>query len=272
MTTQREIDSAQMAEKQALSMHRGVHTKTVSQEDGLAVARGKVFGSRGIYKYGRNPACPTTDEDIWDGSSVYAGWLTAAETMDVASTDAGDSSTGAGGAGARTIRVHGLDSNWDEVYEDVSLLGAVAVETTQEFLRVNRAYVLTDGGTNNIGAISVASSTGGVLCAQITALMGQTLMALYTVPRRYTAHLRQADATMGATGKTCEARLFTRTFGGSWRVQQTPEIVGGKHPKDFVYYPGIPAKTDIRWNANMGAGETNVISADFTLILDQDGV
>ena len=72
---------------------------------------------------------------------------------------------------------------------------------------------------------------------------------------------------MGQTNKTASGRLFMRDSTGSWQVKHTIETVGGEGSHVFSYFPKIPAKTDIRWNANMGVGETNQVSADFTLHL-----
>src|SRR6056300_570903 len=88
----------------------------------------------------------------------------AASTLYAYSANAQDS---ASGTGARTITIQGLDNNFNEIEETVTVGGAA---TTLEFLRVYRAFVATAGSLNtNIGdvLISTASGGGGTVLADI---------------------------------------------------------------------------------------------------------
>ena len=101
----------------------------------------------------------TTPEDVWGGSGMYTGFPSTAETLSIVSASANDT---AAGSGARTLRISGLDSVGNFLTEIVTLNGTTPVVTTNAFLRMNRAIVLTSGDNNtafNAGAITINHST-----------------------------------------------------------------------------------------------------------------
>lgn len=77
----------------------------------------------------------------------------AATVMMIASTDVDDTLAG---AGARSVRIFGLDANWNPIIEDVNLNGQTDVTTTKLFLRINQLLVLAAGASGfNEGNISI---------------------------------------------------------------------------------------------------------------------
>lgn len=134
---------------------------------------GKVKGWTARSEYGVNPSVGTSLEDIWSAGATRT-WLTAAATMEAISDSANDT---AAGTGARTIVIEGLDANWDEVSETVTMAGTSAsTATTATFIRVNRAYVATVGtyGLSNIGNITIRVSSAGSTQGYILATEGAT--------------------------------------------------------------------------------------------------
>lgn len=96
----------------------------------LAVAKGDFTGYSKVSKFGRNASVKSSGyETIWDGSNLYP-WPTAAETLEVASSDNDDTSAG---TGARTVEIQGLDSNWDPLTETVTMNGGTDVTTNNSF-------------------------------------------------------------------------------------------------------------------------------------------
>lgn len=230
---------------------------------GIAVAKNWVNGVQGIYKFGRNPSASSAAEDVWDVGGLYT-WLSSAQTVTIRSSDAGDSD---GGAGARTMQVYGLNDNGLEINESVNLAGTDAVTLNNAYWRLNRMKVLTAGSDEtNIGPI-YATSTDGTVMAQINAGNGQTLMAIYTIPANKIGHLVHSGLTMGAASKSAIAKLFMRDSTGAWQVKHTDEVVEGESEHDYGYFPEIAGKTDIRWETALAAGQTNEVSADFTIYL-----
>lgn len=58
-------------------------------------------------------------EDIWEGGGVYTGFPSSAETIEVFSGSANDSSAG---TGARTALLLGLDTNYNEISETITFI------------------------------------------------------------------------------------------------------------------------------------------------------
>ena len=157
----------------------------------LQIIRGTVPGYEGIVVSGLNEDIDTSFEDIWSGGGIYM-WPQISSTLEAISTNAGDT---AAGAGARTVLVEGLDDDFDEISEGITMNGlAASLATTQTFRRVNNIQVATAGtygGTNvggNFGDITVRISGGGATQGIITAatpplMMGQGHLGRFTVPR-----------------------------------------------------------------------------------------
>jgi hypothetical protein len=172
----------------------------------LQVARGQIDRHKIVHVFGHNPDVDTNgQETIW----TYGGILTHPSTalqMKVSSNNANDT---AAGTGARTVIVYGLDANFDEVQEVVTLNGQTAVTMTASLLRVNSVMVASTGTDSpvdsNIGQIFVGTGTvtAGVpatVYGHIAAHEGQSLTAHYTVPRNYTAYIRFGSISSGTQG------------------------------------------------------------------------
>lgn len=132
-------------------------------------------------KFGSNPDIDTgTDpETIWEGGGLYpwSGFAAGELAMTVVSDDTNDT---AGGTGARTVMLEGLDENFRPIYSVVSMDGTSTV-ACGSFFRLFRGRVLTAGSSdNNIGNITVAN--GGTTYMRMSAGLGTSQLAIYTVP------------------------------------------------------------------------------------------
>jgi len=227
----------------------------------LAVARGWVPGVTGMHKFGRNPIASSDPEDVWDAGGLYV-WLTKGQQVNFVSTAKGD---------IIDMMVFGLDSDGIEISETVTLDGDSDVLGTNTYYRLNRMKVLyppsTDAAGSNTGTIT-ATSTDGTVMAQIQQGYGQTLMSIYTIPAGKVGTVEHAGITMGQTTKEATARLkFRQGSTGAWQVKHTDEVVGGESETGVHYMPEIPPMTDIRWETQLAAGQTNEVSGDFTILL-----
>lgn len=230
-----------------------------------------------VSKFGSNPAVGTSVEDVWFAGGAYTGWLTSADTVRVAA--GGNANDTANGTGARSVRIEGLDANWDLVGETVATNGTSASSsTTSSFTRVFRAYVLDCGtytGTNT-GDISI-ETTGGIQVALIEADIGQTQLSMYTVPRLYTAHL--ACFTLEVeTSNTVELRFFQRQnpdnvsapFTGRRVIYRTLQF-SGQFVRVYPSMPTFPGGTDLWWDAKKVSGGGNgLVDIGYDLILVRD--
>jgi hypothetical protein len=235
------------------------HTDHPTPNVYLDIARGSISNSKIVHKFGANFDIDqgTDPESVWSGGGVYP-WasLSSAQTIYCLSTDAGDTTT---------LTIQGLDANYDEISETVTLTGTSAVTTSNTFLRVFRmTYDATNVGT--ITARTVSAS--GTVVAQIDAGYAQTLMAVYTVPAGFTAYLVALDATIDGT-KTCQMLMYHRLFGKPFRIAHIAES-DGHYRYDFTAPITVPEKTDIDIRINEVSGNDARVTANFDLVLIKD--
>jgi len=149
-------------------------------DSALSIAKGFVVNHSLEEKFGANADVDTSGvETLWDAGGRIT-FLTSASTLTVVSGDAGDAALG---DGARTITVGGVDGDWAEQTETITLNGATNVVTASTWLGINRAVVATAGsyGTN-IADITITATTGGSTQALIPDGLGITQQLVYHVP------------------------------------------------------------------------------------------
>lgn len=235
------------------------HTDHPTPNVYLDVARGSISNSKIVHKFGANFDIDqgTDPESVWTGGGVYP-WasLSSAETIYCLSTDAGDTTT---------LTIEGLDANYDEISETVTLTGTSAVTTINTFLRVFRMTY----DARNVGTITARTvSASGTVVAQIDAGYAQTLMAVYTVPAGFTAYLVALDATIDGT-KTCQMLMYHRLFDKPFRIAHVAES-DGHYRYDFTAPLTVPEKTDIDIRINEVSGNDARVTANFDLVLIKD--
>lgn len=241
----------------------------------LAIPSGKL-GSRyrTVYKFGHNEDAGTSPEDVWENGGTYP-WQTAAQTLEAISTSANDA---AAGTGIRTVRVFGLDANFNEIDETITMNGTNAsAATTQSFLRVFRAYGVTCGsGGEGAGTITIRVSGGGsaqaVLEYQGSVLhMGQTQMAIYTVPAGYRAYLVAGSAGV-ESNKSTDLYMMHRTYDdangwGPWRLVESGLGLGFGAAYDIGGAVSFGARSDLKV-VSLGAAINTRVTASFSLLLE----
>ena len=235
----------------------------------LAVAKGDFTGYSSLSKFGYNPSIGSTAyESIWEGSNAYP-WQTVADQLEVLSSSADDTSAG---TGARTVELQGLDSSWNVLTETVIMNGTSAVTTTGSFLRIFRARVVTAGTSlRNEGDITIrdqdTSTTRALITNGATSAMGQTLMAVYTIPAGKTGYVVNINFS-SAKDLEQEYRLMARdntVANAAWNVKEF--ITGRGGFSDFAKR-GInkyTEKTDLDLQAISSA--TSSVAGGFELIL-----
>lgn len=230
---------------------------------GLGVAKGQFDDITHIHKFGAVPAMSqNTTGTIWDVNDTTYPWSSfdTAGTLSIPAVNASDN--------GKSIVLVGLDNDYLELTETVTVSSSGATATTQSFKRIFRAYV-TNGSVTNVGDIVVQK--GGTTVATIKAGKAQTLMAVYTVPAGKTGYLLKGVATCQA-GADATGDMFVRYFGqDSFRVGHTFEVsgTGGEYNYDFGVPVKIPAKSDIDVRCSVRSNNARVTAA-FDIILDED--
>ena len=222
---------------------------------GISVSRGLVEDFSGIQKFGYNSSVGSSFETIWDGGGDYT-FITSAGTATATSSDT-DDNTG-------TVEIQGLDSNYDLATETLTIGGSAG---TTSFIRVFRAILKTaNTGDTNVGTITITVSSTTV--AQIQPTYGQTLMAVYTVPRNHNAYLVQLDV---GSSKDLENEIKFRIKsidnGNAWNTRSFITTRGGFTEKNYHVPEIIEGKTDIEMRAKSSA--TSSVSGGFELFLEK---
>lgn len=216
-------------------------------------------------KFGYNNSVGTSQEEIWNVGGVEQ-YLTTAETMNIASTS-GDDDGAPAGTGAQTLTIFGLDNDWLEVNETVTLNGTTDVTTTNSYLRVLRMIVRTAGATGaNVGTITATASTAATVHAQINPTDNQTLKINFGIPANKYGVITHSEIGC-AKNNDCEIRFKVRPFG---QVFQTKRLLN--FFQETVSFSNIipillPPKTDVTITALTSAGNVKVsANLDYYLI------
>ena len=166
----------------------------------LQVARNQIGGHDHLDLSGYSAAVGSTAfGPLWEGLTSAGGnypFPTTAGVIVVVSDSASDT--------AVTMLISGLNAAYEPITESVALNGTTIVTTTQSFWRINK--VVTTAG-NAVG--NVTFTRGATVIAKVNAGLGQTQMAVYTVPAGYTFYLTYFQAD-GNTTTTSGAYMNTR--------------------------------------------------------------
>jgi hypothetical protein len=249
----------------------------------LQVSRGKARGARFVHKFGKNDGINSSIETVWAAGGLHYNPTTAG-TVDFVSSSAEDA---VGGDGLAAIVVQGLDTNYVEVEESLTLTGLTTATTTTEFLRVNRTYgtdlgsgatIATNPQFSNLGNITGTHNnltTPNDVVVYIPANVGQTQLALYTIPDGHTGYLYHFGASTGkestgaGTNPVTTVRLLQRLSDGapqSWRIMDEFILKDSIDEVDYPFPIEIPEHTDMEVRA-FTSSETVPVSAHFDVLL-----
>jgi hypothetical protein len=239
-------------------------------------------GGTSYLKFGFAPNVTAAPHDVWDGPTAVYPWPAAAAVTTVVSASPQDKGTPAVGTGAHTILVTGLLSDHTEVNELVVMDGVNPVVLANQFRRINRMYVVSAGTSEtNVGIIT--AQHGAVVISNINldgaTGRGQTLQAIYTIPKGIEAQSAQITASILRTsaayaelaflarvqipGATSPAIRTTSVFGVH---SQGSSFVLESRLASLASTLAAPAGTDI-WVRVQQISLASGISATFTLEL-----
>jgi len=242
----------------------------------LQVKRGQIGWHEAIFKFGFNADVDDALETVWAQGGLYS-YIETATVLKVSSSSTNDTSAG---TGARTVTLSGLDANYAEVSETVTLNGQTAVNTTKTYIRINRMVVNTAGsGGQNAGVIyagdgTVTSGVPAEKYATIAAGDNQTLMALWTVPADYTAYLLQKDVTAATAqnNKYATIHLVARPFGEVFQTKDKHVLDNGVLHQTYTIPLKFTEKTDIEVRCIGDSASADIaVSASLDIIYIRNG-
>lgn len=236
------------------------------------MAEGGMPGYSSIEKFGENPEITTaTDpEDVWDGGGIYTFSATA-NIDSISSSDNGDT---------QDIYITGLDTNWEEVNQTVTLTGQTVATLSTPLIRI---YRMINVGSTDIAGIVYCYINGAIVVAGVPSLAtdiraiinngnNQTLMCVYTVPAGKTGYFWAGYVSISRGGGVSAAADFTwraRAFGGVFSVKsRIAAVTGGNSSWNYTYkIPlALPEKTDVLIRCEEVSATVGV-SGGFTVLL-----
>ena len=245
--------------------------KRIYDHTDLAISRGHAKGYRTLYKFGYNPDVDGAEETVWGQGGNYP-WFAGELTVFVSSSSANDSGTG---TGARTILIQGLDENYAEVEETITLNGQAQITSQLSYLRIYRAFVtLAGSGGSAAGTIYIGSSgaTGGVPNTSTYAslsLGNQTQIAAYTVPAGHTLYVDEINftAAVSQANKLVTCKFVSREFGSNvFRTRFIQVLQSNQLIQTFKYPQAFAEKTDLECRASTDTTNT-ALGASFQGVL-----
>lgn len=229
------------------------------EHEGIQIASGRTLNTSHINKFGFNESVGTTFEPITDLGTNHLP--TTAAVVSVSSSSSQDTD---GGTGAHSVEIEGLDQDYAQVIENVTMNGTGTVSTTTTFLRVFRMRVI-EAGSNETNSGNIDASVGGTDVARISSDLGQTLMACYTIPARKKGYLVKFQ---GSISKNQEAQFKLRSNlanDGAWNLKGLWGTFGSTVTYDYPVPIEFTQKTDIQIMGKAGA--TSEMGAILDLIL-----
>src|SRR6056300_1608139 len=152
-------------------------------EQDIQVSRGLIRGATVRNIFGYNTAITTAFIPAWEFASVYA-YPGSAITMTVTSASSSDN--------GKTLLIQGLDANYAEISDVVTINGGDDINTNIPFFSINDV-ILTSGATN-VGLITIQNTGKTVKYAGIRAGDGRNQASIYTVPANKEFYLYRIDA------------------------------------------------------------------------------
>ena len=211
----------------------------------LLVAQGKVTGVTNVNIYGTQSAVGATFIPIWENATAYT-YPASAIQMTLYSSSASDT--------AVSVRINGLDSNYNMIAETLVLTnGTTGVTTVNSYLRINSMNVLMSSSNNPVGTIYLSNAAKTVTYAQMAIGVGRSQMTVYTVPAGYTFYLERVGAyTSAGPNKTTDYRAETKSPTGIVQHILTTPFIDSYSVERVVARP-YAEKTDIQYQASSDA-------------------
>ena len=226
-------------------MSKSIMGVVASDDFRVGVALGKYPGWRSFRKFGMNDAVvSSTAQEMWPLGTPRT-LQTSAFVASVVSDDAADTSAG---TGLRTLTVQGLDADYKEVEEIVTLAGLTPVTTTQEFLRINRMFG-SSAGSSEWNEGNITASLNGATQAYVETLEAQTHQTQYTVPVGHTVLVTGFTIETGRMSGSTDLHIvsYVKPPGANqcWRAISDVYLYNSQHTNDYAVAV-IPEKYEIK--------------------------
>ena len=233
-----------------------------TEEINLQIARGQIMGHSTVNIYGYQTAVTTSFIPLWENATAYT-YPGSAITMNLAGS-AGDTAS---------ILIQGLDANYLQISETLTLTGATAVPTVNKYFRINSMSVAAGSSTNPSGAVTLKDVTNTTTYAQINTGVGKTQAGIYTVPAGYTFYLSRIEGYTSYNGNNANYvnyRNYAIGPSGVAVVSQQAPFSQFYHVQRVMPRP-FAEKTDLQIQCSANTGTAVISVAWEGYLIQNDG-
>jgi hypothetical protein len=208
------------------------------------IARGNMVGATPVNIFGFNTVVGGTFETLWNDGATYV-FPSEPKAMTIVSS----------AADTMQVLINGLDADYRELVQVVTLTGITPVAIPKSIFRINSAVILSG---NNVGNITIAS--GGVTYGYIGAGLGITQACVYTVPADHKLYLFRIDlnsATANPNKYITIHNVVCNSNGRKLKVAQATFATSQVSYDRQVPFM-IDEKSDFTFEAKSSSGENEV--------------
>lgn len=222
----------------------------------LNSARGLTQGARSVHVTGYNPDINsnTDPETIWGHGGLYPWATWNNHLLTIVSSSASDV--------GKQLYLIGLDQNFAEITETVTLNGTTPVTTTKAFHRVNDGMIV-GGTTANVGEIDI--SVSGSVVEHISVGEGRISSGVYTVPAGKIGYLYKGNCSIN--NKSVTLQFYVRTPGNPFIIAHQAEVTGARYEYEFAFPQPLPAGTDLEVRIDRSADNGVRAACNFEILL-----
>ena len=226
----------------------------------LAIAKERVSNATLIHGFFDSTDLTTTEKTVWSGPGIYV-YPTAAIQMTVSSSDVDDT---AAGAGMRKVLIGGLDADYNQISEIVTLNGQTPVTTVNSYFRVQGTGMFgqevgvteSNEGIVYIGTGTVTAGVPATIYNLITIGDNSSHSGFFTVPAGFDGYFYDVQIS-SVSNKPLQVRGVERN-GTPVFFQFSGFNVDGFVKSDPPFPDHIHEKTDIQFRAKMVSGTGEV--------------
>lgn len=226
------------------------------------VAEGTVANTKFAHIAGYNPDIdlnnPITPETIWSSTGLYpwSAFSDSGNTIYFISTSTSD-------VGCQFM-VQGLDANWLEQTEIVTLNGTTAVTGTKTWTRINNMTIAS--ANVNVGTVTARTTNAtGTIVDLVLPGEGYNATGIYTIPAGKTGYLMVGDASVSKSDDVT-IKMYVREYGKAFRMAHIAEVFESFYRYDFTIPIPLMEKTDIDVRGQAYNDNTRV-SCNFDILL-----
>lgn len=183
-----------------------------SQDYLLSMAEGDITGHTSFTKYGKVAGVNNLLVDVWAGEGGTASkyvFPPSAIQFNVVSSSTSDD---LGSTGIEKIMISGLDANYAEQTEEITMDGTTPVTTSKSFIRINGCYATQAGSAGvAVGTITVKNTANTITYSAINIGLTACRSLIYTVPAGKTLYLTSITVASGAGGNAIKLNAVTFT-------------------------------------------------------------